>query len=113
MLDLIVPMWAREWLGKQEAVTVLLFLILAMIPAGVVYIAKQADNNINKINASNEKRHSAQLEASRESLHLIIDTYEADQSRDEKRHERKDELIRDLLQRNGFAGELKPANDLP
>lgn len=90
MLDLIVPTWARDWLGKQRVEVVLLFGILAMIAYGVPYIVNRMDGHIDK----------------------IVSAFESDQERDEKRNERKDELIRDLLQRNGLAAELKPAENL-
>lgn len=90
MLDLIVPTWAREWIGKQRVETLLLFGILAMIAYGVPYVVTRMDVHIDK----------------------VVNAFEADQLRDEKRSERRDELIRDLIQRNGLAGELKPAEDL-
>lgn len=113
MLDLIVPQWAREWLGRQEATTVLLFLILTMLPVAAIYVGDQATTHIDKINASYERRNQSQIDANRESLQTIVQTYESDQERDEERSKRRDELIRDLIQRNGYAGELEPASDLP
>lgn len=102
MLDFIVPTWARDWLGKQRVEVILLFAILVMLGYALPYACDRMDAHIDKLTSASEKN-----------LQSVIDAFEADQERDEKRNERKDELLRDLLQRNGFAGDLESAEDLP
>lgn len=102
LVDMIIPQWGRDWIKQQGVSTILLFSILVLCWYGVPYIADRATEHIDKLTSASEKN-----------LKSVIDAFEADQERDEKRNERKDELLKELLQRNGFAGELEPARDLP
>lgn len=101
LISSLIPEKLQNWLIAQGVSTVLLFTIIVLCWYGVPYIADKATDHIDKINKSNQ-----------ENLQSIIKSYELDQERDEERNRRKDELLRELLQRNGFAGSVSPSSDL-